>query len=63
MNCEHPNVINMDYKKPPFGINTRVIADRACRNCGHRWHGPINEIKEYTRAEWDVLMGDIEQTN
>ncbi|MDO9402057.1 MAG: hypothetical protein Q7T46_11520 [Polaromonas sp.] len=36
-------------------------ANRMCLKCGHHWYGPMDAIKEYTRAEWDAWVNEIEK--
>lgn len=50
---------NMDYGRGPFGGGVST-ANRMCLKCGQHWYGPIDAIKEYTRAEWDDYVNDVD---
>lgn len=58
MTCTHPDIAIMDhtrgYTSDEDGV--RQYVNRLCRKCYQHWAGPVGEVKEYTRAEWDANM-------
>ncbi len=60
MTCEHPSMVTMDHGGGPFGEKVQT-ANRMCLKCGQHWYGPMDAIKEYTRAQWDAWVNEIEQ--
>jgi len=66
MTCQHKNILSMDFMPGWLGLGAKVKthANRVCVDCRQHWHGPMDSIKEYTRAEWDAwLVGDDANTS
>lgn len=60
MTCEHPAMQSMDFGGWMFSGDQQRTANRMCLKCQQHWYGPIGAIKEYTRAEWDAYVNDVE---
>lgn len=60
MTCEHKNIHVMDFIRgwstDAEGITQWV--NRLCDKCLQHWSGPVGNVKEYTRAEWDALIAE-----
>lgn len=58
MTCEHPDIAIMDHTRgwssDESGITHHV--NRLCCKCYQHWAGPVGDVTEYTRAEWEALL-------
>jgi len=54
-NCKRPAIANMDHKQGD-AFDVRPTVNRMCITCGAHWYGPVGDVKEYTRAEWDAWI-------
>ena len=58
--CKKPSVANMDHVKAVpsekgFWDTTQMV-NRCCTHCYKHWYGPTENVKEYTRKEWDAWI-------
>ena len=59
--CNRPSIHTMDYLWPLFpsdGEQKVTKINRVCTNCFAHWFGVEGEVKQYTRAEWDVMLNE-----
>ena len=60
MTCAHENLHIMDYirgwSSDEGGVTQHV--NRVCDKCLQHWAGPVEAVKEYTRAEWDAYLDE-----
>lgn len=56
--CKRPAIATMDYvKHSPANWNCgEPRINRVCTTCWTHWFGEPNEVKQFTRAEWDRLL-------
>lgn len=54
--CKNPDVKNLDgWTGWLPGMGTRIV-NRVCLKCKTHWHGYGDDVREYTRQEWDQLL-------
>ena len=56
--CARQSIAVMDYKWPIFDEATNKIkVNRICLRCYTHWFGFADNVKQYTRKEWDAEVG------
>ena len=46
--CTRPKTVSFDFR-----MRGQIWANRHCRRCQMHWYGPPNNVKTFTKAEWD----------
>jgi len=49
--CDRPSILSHDYRK-----EGSIIVNRGCQKCGKHWWGPVENVQEFTRSQWDAFL-------
>ena len=60
--CSRQSIANLDHKKWTHNSidpnETEWVVNRVCIHCYRHWYGPENNVKVYSKSEWDKWMDE-----
>ena len=59
--CPKQNIRHMYFKSPLFPVADVPqinMVNSVCLACKTHWHGPENEVYQYTAKEWDAHIAE-----
>lgn len=54
--CRKSDICNMDFTRGYDPTTAEKHINRLCCTCYRHWAGPLDSVREYSRAEWDVYV-------
>lgn len=64
--CVNPAISILDYMWPLFtdkGDIRELRINRVCTRCYAHWAGPVDSVKQFTKAEWSKYIDDAFEIN
>jgi hypothetical protein len=58
--CNKQSIANLDHLKasPSNWHNSTPIVNRVCLHCYSHWYGEAENIKQYSKKEWDKYINE-----